>query len=251
MLAKLNFKTIGNGENIVMLHGFAIHSGVWQNIADQLSQSYRVTLIDLPNKQAFSLEDITTQILAAAPSKTIWMGWSMGGLIAMWIAIHYPETAKKIILVNSSPCFMKKPNWPGIKPKTLAAFKESLKKDLHHTILRFLNLQLNADSHERRNHLRHLKTILLAKNLPTIEALISELDLLYTTDLRARLLDIKCPALFILGNADVLVPAAIEKFLRIYIPKAQIKSISQAAHVPFISHAQVFLEIVRNFLHAK
>ncbi|MEI8055519.1 MAG: hypothetical protein WCH10_05955 [bacterium] len=45
-------------ETIVMLHGFAMHSGVWQNIASQLSQSYRITLIDLPSNHAFSLESM-------------------------------------------------------------------------------------------------------------------------------------------------------------------------------------------------
>ncbi|MEI8055752.1 MAG: alpha/beta fold hydrolase [bacterium] len=192
------------------------------------------------------MESIAKQILATIPNKAIWIGWSMGGLIAMWIAIHYPEAVKKIILVSSTPCFMEKPNWPGIQSKTLTEFKESLKKDIYHTILRFLSLQSNTKS-----HLRQLRSILLAKNLPTIEALISGLDLLHTTDLRTQLLDIKCPALFILGRADTLVPISIEKFLRIYISHAQIKSISQAAHIPFISHTPVFLKIIMEFLHEK
>ena len=243
MLTKLHSKTLGTGEDIVMLPGWAMHSGVWQNFANQLSQFYRITLIDLPDNHSFSLEEITQQILSIAPINATWIGWSLGGLITMRIAIQHPEKVKKIILVNSSPCFIEKPNWPGIKKEVFNKFKESLKSDSHRTILHFLALQTNIKS-----NLRELKKTLLEKNLPKIDALISGLNLLNNLDLRPQLPNIKCPALFILGEFDILVPPSIEKFLHENITHAKIKTIPKAAHIPFISHPQIFLKTITAFL---
>ncbi|EKE01233.1 MAG: hypothetical protein ACD_21C00189G0015 [uncultured bacterium] len=259
MSTKPSIKVCGSGEDIVLLHGWAMHSGVWVDMAKQLAQSHRVTLLDLPGFGdsdlvfgGYELEDIAQQIFAIIPAKAIWMGWSMGGLIAMWIAIHHPEAVKKLILVSSSPCFIEKPNWPGINPGVFDQFDVSLKKDVQHAILRFLNLQLGENQYvARQKHLRQLKALMFAKKLPTIDALIGGLDLLRNIDMRPQLFAIKCPVLFILGEVDRLVPASIDETLNAYIPQALIGVIPQAAHVPFFSHAQIFLEMVKRFLHAK
>src|SRR6185312_15071025 len=146
----LNYHPFGQGnEHLVMLHGFSMDSCFLAPCAKQLSQHYQVHLFDLPGfgqNEAQILENnlarLAEQLLQFMPPKAIWMGWSLGGLITTWIAIHHPERVKAVINVSSSPCFIAQPNWPGIPESELLKFAQNLKEDYTKTLNQFLALQL-------------------------------------------------------------------------------------------------------------
>ena len=92
----LSTYTIGNGQDLVLLHGWGLHSPIWKEFAPTLAQHFRVTVIDLPGygeskydpKTAKSLPKLAEQLLEYAPPQAIWLGWSLGGLIASYLATY-------------------------------------------------------------------------------------------------------------------------------------------------------------------
>ena len=121
MNQKLYCKVIGKGPPLVLLHGWGWHSGIWEPIAPYLSQYYQLFLIDLPGCGQSPLifqddKDYTCENLAAAffevvPAEATWLGWSLGGMLAWWIAIHFPRKVTRLITVATSPKFLSEKEW--------------------------------------------------------------------------------------------------------------------------------------------
>ncbi|MFV2444426.1 alpha/beta fold hydrolase, partial [Escherichia coli] len=76
-----------------------------------------------------------------APDKAIWLGWSLGALVARQSALTHPERVQALVTGASSPCFSARAEWPGIKPDVLAGVQQQLRDDLQRTVERFMALQ--------------------------------------------------------------------------------------------------------------
>ncbi len=99
---------------------------------------------------ALSLADMAEVVLRQAPDKAIWLGWSLGGLVASQIALTHPERVQALVTVASSPCFSARDEWPGIKPDVLAGFQQQLSDDFQRTVERFPALQTMGTETARR-----------------------------------------------------------------------------------------------------
>ena len=173
----------GQGSDLILIHGWGMNGAVWHQTAEQLSEHFRVHVIDLPgfghsNHLTFNtLEDLSQQILTEAPKNATWLGWSLGGLVATHIALKHPEHIAKLITVASSPKFSAHKQWKGIQPKVLNNFTEQLVDDFKLTIERFMALQAMG-SPSARQDIKSLKQAVLSRPLPNTESLIAGLELL-------------------------------------------------------------------------
>lgn len=251
-MTKLFSQTLGKGPDLVLLHGWGVHSGIWQSTVEALSKDYRITSIDLPGFGRSeplidnSIENIIEAIINVAPEKAIWVGWSLGGLIAIKLAYDHPRRVAKLVCVASSPRFIKSDDWPGIKKKVLQKFADDLNKDYVGTLTRFLLLQFYGTT-VNKALVRSLEDILFLHNKPSMKTLDSGLKLLKTLDLRQELQQLNCEVLYILGRLDMLVPQDLKEALH-YFP-AHIKTIvlPKASHGLFLSHEEEFLTHIRQF----
>ncbi len=85
-----------------------------------LARILRCTLLTCPASGvarfgALSLADMAEAVLQQAPDKAIWLGWSLGGLVASQIVLTHPERVQALVTVASSPCFSARDEWPGDK----------------------------------------------------------------------------------------------------------------------------------------
>lgn len=142
------WQTKGQGNvHLVLLHGWGLNAEVWRCIDEELSSHFTLHLVDLPGFGrsrgfgAMSIADMAEAVLRQAPDKAIWLGWSLGGLVASQIALTHPERVQALVTVASSPCFSARDEWPGIKPDVLAGFQQQLSDDFQRTVERFLALQ--------------------------------------------------------------------------------------------------------------
>ncbi len=142
------WQTKGQGNvHLVLLHGWGLNAEVWRCIDEELSSHFTLHLVDLPGFGrsrgfgALSLADMAEAVLQQAPDKAIWLGWSLGGLVASQIVLTHPERVQALVTVASSPCFSARDEWPGIKPDVLAGFQQQLSDDFQRTVERFLALQ--------------------------------------------------------------------------------------------------------------
>ena len=240
------WQTVGTGNcHLVLLHGWGLNAEVWNCINEELASHFTLHLVDLPGfgrSRGFgpmSLDEMAQQVLAAAPQNAIWLGWSLGGLVASQIALSRPERVSALVTVASSPCFSAQASWPGIKPDVLAGFQQQLSEDFQRTVERFLALQ-TMGTETARQDARALKQTVLSLPMPDVEVLNGGLEILKTVDLREPLSALTMPHLRIYGYLDGLVPRKVVPLLDSLWPESESQVIAKAAHAPFISHPAEF-----------
>lgn len=252
---KMYIDTMGDGPNLVLLHGWGLNGAVWQEIIPLLQSVYRLHIVDLPgfgfSRDAiisdYALKTWSETVLSVLPEQFHLLGWSMGGLIALRMALDHPERINKLILTCSTPCFLQKELWPGIKPEVLTGFHQALQQNTRKTVERFLAIQAMG-SESVREDVKRLKEQLQQRPEATPAALDAGLTLLESVDLRSEITSLECPLLSMYGRLDSLVPVAAAESINALIPDSRSVIFSQAAHTPFISHPQLFAEALRTFL---
>ena len=236
-----------------MLHGWGLHSGIWEGIEAQLSARFRLHLIDLPGHglsappERFTLDSLCDALNAQAPACAHWLGWSLGGMLALEFAVRRPQSVTRLILVAANPRFVVDVDWTHAMARdVLEGFARDLSVDYTATLKRFLSLV--ARGAPDAGPLRQLRRSLALMPPPDEEALRGGLKILRDADLRSRLSALAMPVLLIGGERDTLVPITALRRLQREYPQIRLAAISQSGHAPFLSHPQAFITAVTEFL---
>lgn len=252
----LHVETAGQGQDVVLLHGWGMHGGVWSDVAEQLSSHHRVHVVDLPGMghsapiAPYRLDRLAQVLADNLPPKADVFGWSLGGQVAQRLALDYPEQVNKLVLIGSTPRFVTGSDWQaGVAPEVFRQFAAQVGADYHDTMTRFLGLQAFGGE-ASRTLLRDLKARFFARPAPHPGVLQDSLDILLETDLRAELPHLEQPVLLIHGNRDTLAPVEASRWMATQLPNAQLHVIEGASHAPFLSHPATFMNTVRGFLNA-
>ncbi len=255
-MATLFKRTIGEGRcDLVLLHGWGLNAEVWHCITGRLAPHFRLHLIDLPGYGrsrefgVLTLGEMADVVMDNVPSGAVWLGWSMGGLVATRAALDSPERVSALITVASSPCFVEKPQegWPGIRNAVLRGFERQLSADFELTVHRFLELQA-LGAPDAQADVRLLKQAVSGSPMPDVAVLNGGLTLLAENDLRAALKTLPMPGLRIYGSQDGLVPRRVIPLVDALWPGSASRTIAHAAHAPFMSHPEAFCHEVREFV---
>jgi esterase len=110
----LNFKEFGAGEPLVILHGLFGTLDNWQTIARQLAEDFTVYIVDLPNhgrsphtKGEFDYSEMSDALAEFLTKnwihETRLIGHSMGGKLAMQLALNQPDLIKKLAIIDIAP----------------------------------------------------------------------------------------------------------------------------------------------------
>ncbi len=249
----LHVQSFGEGPDIVLLHGWGLHAGVWHETAEQLAKHSRVTLIDLPGHGRsapmadYALSRMAANIAEVAPPHATWLGWSLGGMVAMHIAATVPSRVTALILVASTPQFVRDDNWPhALDRSVLESFAQALQENHAQTVQRFLTLQTRGAA-QGQDTLRYLRNTVI-QYPPQPDALAGGLAILRDARLRPCLQRIACPVQIILGERDTLVPYEVGAVLQTQITDARLHIIAGAGHAPFLSHPVDFINCINGFL---
>ena len=241
-------------EDLVLLHGWGMHSIVWDDVMPGLLEHFRVTVIDLPGMGQsplpngdYDLAFLQQQLMPLLPERCHLMGWSLGGLLALSLAEKLPNQIRSVVTVATSPRFVKEQDWPAaLSSEVLDKFIELFEEDKEGTLIRFLALNAKgADT--MRDDVRKLKEILYFCGLPADRALLGGLKILRNTDLRALLPALKQPTMMLFGRSDNIVPAAVTSEIAALAPDVRLAVQEGVAHVPFLSAPEIFLNAVTDF----
>ncbi len=245
-------------EQILLIHGWAMNSSVWIDIAESLIRYYPQKLIravDLPGYGASHYEDSSSSDALAKTlepllvgKQTLLIAWSMGGLIALELMTRKQCDITQLILVSSTPCFVQNTDWKyAVKADVFENFARSLKKNYRQTLKRFLMIQAMG-SHTARADIKVLQRQLLLRGEPDLKALEAGITLLLHEDKRQALKEINnCPISLISGTKDSLINKQGQQQLA-QQNNISLFSIKGAAHAPFISHPQIFKQILKNII---
>ena len=249
----LHVEITGSGPDLVLLHGWGMHSGIWGGVRDDLARDFCVHAVDLPGYGAsppchpYDLQQLAQTVASVLPARTGVIGWSLGGLVAQRLALSQPQQVERLMLVGTSPCFVQRADWScGIEAEILQVFASDLERDYASTLLRFLSLQVR-NGENVRTVLKYLRVALFARGVPSAEVLRAGLNILLESDLRSAVGKLAPPLSIVHGERDTLAPAEAARWLEAHVPGARLTMIPGCAHAPFLSHPEVFLQEVREF----
>ncbi|WP_130617040.1 pimeloyl-ACP methyl ester esterase BioH [Dyella amyloliquefaciens] len=239
----LHIETHGHGEiPAVILHGWAMHGGMMEPLCEVLADRCTLHVVDLPGHGYSRHSDLPltpsacVQAIAERTPRAIWIGWSLGGLIAMTAALERPQHACGLGVICGTPKFSRDESWPyGSDPKLVRQLAEDLETDYHATLERFIALEAMG-SPDPRAELRHLRSLMFTRGEPDLRVLQDGIRILETSDRRADLASLSVPNVWIAGHRDRLVPPPAMAWSAEQAHGSYVE-VAHAGHAPFFGYA--------------
>jgi pimeloyl-[acyl-carrier protein] methyl ester esterase len=251
-MSGLHVDTLGSGPDVVLLHGWALHGGMWGPWIDALAEHARLHVVDLPGHghsrwrdEIVDIGGLAASLLPVVPRGATVLGWSLGGMAALELARRHPRHVGALVLIATTPRFVAGDGWEhGMRSEVLDGFARGLAADYRGTVRNFLALQTLGDENAAQA-LRALRSRLGTHGEPDPRALAAGLGILRSADLRDGLSGIAHPALVIAGDRDRLTPLEAGRELAMQLPSARFHLVERAGHAPFLSHPdEVLREVV-------
>jgi len=210
----------GQGDPIVLLHGFLENSSMWNFIKPELLKKHRVICMDLLGHgrteslgKVHSMEDMAFTLEAVmnhlGMEKAIVFGHSMGGYVALAFAELFPSYIKGLVLINTTPL-------PDTKEKRV--MRDRAIKAVTQNKRLFVNMAVQ-NLFAEKNHVSLKEEIQWAKNVAmqtTLRGIVASLAGMKIRKNRVEVLKrINCKKMIIIGRNDMVMDvAALDKALR-------------------------------------
>ncbi|WP_017935530.1 alpha/beta fold hydrolase [Nocardioides sp. Iso805N] len=260
--AALHTLQYGEGERaVVFLHGLFGQGRNWNTIGKALATDHRVTLVDLPNHGRSAWTDrvdyvqmadtVATEVLAplADEGPVALVGHSMGGKVAMMLALRHPDLVERLVVADMSPVDYD-------SAREFVGYIDAL---------RGLDLTVIADRADADAALTaavptaSVRSFLL-QNLrrdgaswrwqPNLEVLARDIERLsgWPSDVADALAPYEGPVLWIAGaDSGYIEPEYDEAMTRLF-PRKRLVTIKGAGHWVHSEKPEVFTEVLRRFL---
>lgn len=252
----LHYESIGRGQPIILLHGWINSWDVWRASMISLAKTghYRVYALDFwgfgesaNNKKtavaSFKMNSYVEMVYQFMSTLGIQQapvfGHSMGGTVALQMALTHPELVSKIAIVGS-PIVGTSLN-PFLQ---LAGYGAIAKLIWRYPVIlnSVMRILLAKDSKEVRS------MIFRDVQRTSIESFFRSIGDLRDTDLREQLPSLSIPSLGIFGANDNIVSPANARTLQTGSEGAQIGMMPNSRHFPMIDEPELFLKTLNRFL---
>lgn len=249
----VHYETQGSGPPILLLHGWLGSWGYWLDTMASLSDAFRCYAIDFwgfgesgKPRTGYEVDDFVALVyqfmdrlgIPAAPV----IGHSMGGTVALKLAIEHPERVTKVAAVGSpihGRALSLALRLAGRKPVAYIAW---------HTPA-LLRWGIRAFSPRlARDWRRWYEMIMHDLSRTTLEAFLTSIRSLRLTDLRPALHMAEVPALGLYGQRDLIVDPRQGSVLLRGMPNAQVFNMEHCGHFPMLDDPALFNRKLRQFL---
>jgi malonyl-CoA O-methyltransferase len=239
-------------DDIVLLHGWGSGSNSWQVLMPALQNIANAIALDLPGFgdsaeiADFNLDSVIDLIVAQLPEKSVLVGWSLGGMIAVNIAARYPQKVSRIVTLAANAKFVASRDYETAMPLAVnRQFNKSFAAESSATLKLFSGLLAQGDANER-NLLKQVRSMAALEHVNA--NWLQALNLLASLDNRAAFTQLSQPGLHLLAEKDALVPVAAAQSLSELNPQQEIKIISGAAHAVHWSSPELVISLITEFL---
>ena len=249
----MNYQVTGQGDPILFIHGLGSSMGDWQYQVEYFSSRYRVVVFDLrghgksdkpPGPYSISLfASDTAQLIDAldiAPAHVV--GLSLGGMIALQLAVDRPELIRKLVVVNSG------------SEMIVRTLKDRMKVWQRFLIVRLLGMRRMGEVLGKRmfpkpeqEDLRELFVDRWAENDP--RAYQEAMKAIIGWSVTEQLEQITCPTLVIAAEYDY-TPLEVKQSLASKIKQAQLVVIKDSRHGTPVDQPERFNEVLGDFIGA-
>lgn len=253
----LHYDTYGETNNppLIVLHGLLGESSNWRTAARHLQQDYYVIALDLrnhgksPHCKGMSYLEMSNDLLYVMQHLQLEtasiMGHSMGGKVAMHLALNHPDKIRQLIVVDIAPAkypLLHQSIFKALLTLPLSEIKNRQEVDAY--------LATSIDEPFERGFL--LKNLTRAEDGFAWQCNLTEISRNYLKIAAfpesAERYEKSC--LFIQGELSNYISTNNIPLIHQHFPQAEIQQISKAGHLPHVQATQAFLEAVSNFMHS-
>lgn len=252
-MPQLNYKTFGEGEPLIILHGLFGSLDNWITLAKKFADNYKVYIVDQRNHGLsfhddawdydVMAEDLCEFMSTEQLDKALLIGHSMGGKTVMNFAVKYPEKVDKLIVADIGPKYYPVHHTTIIKAlysidvNALSSRNEAdeqmQKLISEFGVRQFLlkNLQRDGDSFRWKMNLD-----VIAKNIEEVGKALNQ-NATYAQ-----------PTLFIRGGKSDYIQDGDFNTIHSIFPKSKIETIASAGHWLHAEKPAEFFQLVTEFL---
>lgn len=246
---RINYEDKGEGELVVLLHGWGSNIKLFSNLIDLLSKKYTVLAMDMPGfgeshepPEAWSVDDYAQFVIDFLepyhPTRVIFLGHSFGGRVIIKLNSRkdLPFKIAKVILVDSAGILPPKSNKKSLRTYYYKAGKAVLsaklvKKVAPNALESFRKKMGSADYAAASPLMR--------------EVLVKTVN----EDLEPLLPNIKCPTLLVWGVNDTATPLSDGEKMEKLIPDAGLVKLENAGHYSFLDQQYTFNKVMCSFMN--
>lgn len=254
---KLNYKEYpGQGETLLILHGLFGSLGNWNWHSKMLSQHFRVFALDLrnhgnsPHSEIMDYTSMAADVLELLDELQLTtvnlLGHSMGGKVAMQLALTHPERVDRLVVADIAPVSYRSEHdtiFKGLLSVDLAELKSRAEADTQlarhvsdEVVRQFLLTNLQRDGSGRFSWRINLPA--LAANYAQLRAAPSAQGVF------------RKPVLFLKGDWSDYILEEYRAAILARFPEAQLKTIQQTGHWLHAEKPQTFYRLLVGFLGA-
>lgn len=253
---RLHYETHGSGSGpyLTILGGLGDSTRNWGLIARELGKDFTVVVPDTrgagqSEKAAppYSIELFANDVIAfwdvVGIEKSHVLGFSMGGMVAQWIASHEPQYIDRLILVSSTAGKKRfAPQNPDV-PRLMYSHEFT---ETH--FAKSYQVLFSEKFRENFDEKMFVKFKLSDPYPQPRELFVAQFEAIKNFDGTGLLAKINHPTLIIAGSSDEMIAPDASQFLRDNIPNATLLPYPDCGHIPQMEEPQRFCKDVRDFL---
>lgn len=213
----------------------------WDAVGALLHTKYRLHTVELPGHGAcigvaWSLnrpKEFIQDLLTRVPDNALWVGWSLGGLIAQMAATQFPQQITRILCVSMGARFVSDTAWDAVLPSGLRKMRKEMCIHPDECMQAFIQQQYQHCSPEQQSELDAM-----IRCPYILEELLAGLSWLQSADYRAALSDYPGQVSFLAGEEDSIYPVLAVRNSAALCRQGDCEIIPQAGHALPVSHPQ-------------
>jgi pimeloyl-ACP methyl ester carboxylesterase len=260
----ISVETKGSGTPLILLHGMACSSEVWDEVIETLDGNYEFHIVSIKgfgnsskSNQSHYLEAIRDEVIGYIQTNNlkspVLMGHSMGGFLGLWIAAVQPDLLAKVISVDGVPYFPSL-QMPGMTPEAAKEMTKQIQESMQAQSPEqaLANQRMMASTMIATEDKRE-KVVQMGIN-SNPEVIAQAFAEMYTNDIRPLMPQIKIPVLVLGSWAAYEAYATKEQIHANFmsqlndIPNIRFELAETAYHLIFYDEPEWFNQQVNTFL---
>ena len=228
-------------KTLVLFHGWGAAGSIWQR---QVAAGGGQLKVLAPTILRWEPGWLSSYLQKLPLEECVLVGWSLGGMLLLEALAGLKATPGGLVLVGVAAAFCRRPNYPWGQPaKVVRAMRRALKDDSQGVLTRFADRCLAPGEKAFRAEARgYFQPGTSGENLA------SGLDYLLHQDLRPHLPRIPGRPVVVQGDQDAVVSWPQAQFLHEQMPGSRLCFLNGAGHLPFLTQAAAFNEILEDIL---
>lgn len=239
----IHYEQVHNGSqgSLVLIHGAGSDGEIWSKLSGCLASEFTVVVPDLPGHNLSegepysTVDDYASSIIAFInslnlPRPIIIAGHSMGGAIALSIALSNPDLPDGLIMIDSAA-----------RLQVLPQFLEQLGQGIIDANFLGFGFAVSTPEAVKKDFLAD------AVKVP-VGTYFNDFTACSKFDVREQIDRLQCPLLLLVGDEDRLTPVKLSEFIKQKVSPAIMTVIPQAGHFTMLEQPQALSQAINDFV---